>query len=155
MNQEKRSFLQQKIIPLLKTLQPDAKGIWGKMNGQQMVEHLIFITRNGNGKITMNLLTPEEHLPKYKEFLMSEKDFRENTRAPMLGEEPEPLQYESMEAAITVFEQELAEVFTQYETNPGIRFLHPVFGELDYDEQVQMLYKHFRHHLKQFGLLTT
>ena len=40
MDQEKFDFISVDFIPLLNALQADAAGKWGKMNGQQMVEHV-------------------------------------------------------------------------------------------------------------------
>ena len=40
MNQNKLKFLSTLFVPLLNNLQSDAVGKWGKMNGQQMVEHV-------------------------------------------------------------------------------------------------------------------
>jgi len=31
--------------------------------------------------------------------------------------------------------------------------LHPVFGELNFEEWILLHYKHVTHHLKQFGLI--
>ncbi len=39
-------------------------------------------------KTQFSLVTPLEHLPKYLEFLWSEKEFKENTKEPVLPEEP-------------------------------------------------------------------
>src|SRR5437868_7786124 len=90
MNQEKLNFLTKEAFSILKDLPADAKGKWGKMNGQQMVEHVSGFFSVSSGKIIFPLVTPAEHLPKYKEFLLSDKEFRENTKAPgnIVPEEP-------------------------------------------------------------------
>ena len=107
MNQEKFNFLKNKFLPLLKNLPADAKGKWGKMNGQQMVEHVSGFFAVSYEKLKFPLVTPVEHLPKYKEFLMSEKEFRENTKAPdnVLPDEPTPLRNASMDEAIKALEK--------------------------------------------------
>jgi len=38
-------------------------------------------------------------------------------------------------------------------TNPAKTLMNPMFGELNYEQQISILYKHTRHHLKQFGLI--
>lgn len=155
MNQEKFNFLKNKFLPLLKNLPADAKGKWGKMNGQQMVEHVSGFFAVSYEKLKFPLVTPVEHLPKYKEFLMSEKEFRENTKAPdnVLPEEPTPLRNASMDEAIKALEKSVHYFFTYFSENPDKKTLHPVFGELNFAEWVQLHHKHVIHHLKQFGLI--
>ena len=155
MNQEKFNFLKNKFLPLLKNLPADAKGKWGKMNGQQMVEHVSGFFAVSYEKLKFPLVTPVEHLPKYKEFLMSEKEFRENTKAPdnVLPDEPTPLRNASMDEAIKALEKSVHYFFTYFSENPDKKTLHPVFGELNFAEWVQLHHKHVIHHLKQFGLI--
>ena len=42
--------------------------------------------------------------------------------------------------------------FEVFEKDPGLKTINPVFGELDFDSNIQLLYKHALHHLKQFGI---
>src|SRR5438045_8267144 len=100
MTETKRSFLKNDLISLLQKLKGNEKGKWGKMNAQQMVEHLSNFFKVSTEKIHFDLTTPSEHLPRYKEFLMSDKEFRENTKAPVLPEEPLPLQFLNMQQAM-------------------------------------------------------
>ena len=46
MNIDKLNFVASGFLPLLNNLDAGAKGKWGKMNGQQMVEHLTHIALN-------------------------------------------------------------------------------------------------------------
>jgi len=156
MNQDKLNFLKNNFLPLLKDLPADAKGKWGKMNGQQMVEHISGFFAVSYEKIKFPLVTPEEHLPKYKEFLMSDKEFRENTKAPaqVLPDEPTPLRNKNMQDALNALEKSINIFFTYFSENPEKKTLHPVFGELNFAEWVQLHHKHVTHHLKQFGLIT-
>lgn len=155
MDQEKLNFVTRDCIPLFNTLEAAADANWGKMNAQQMIEHVATVYIISTGKIKAALTTPVEHLPKYMEFLYSDKQFRENTKAPetMLGEEPAPLRYATLDEA----KQKLVEAITYFESyftsNEGTKTMHPVFGELNYAEWVLMHYKHVTHHLRQFGLL--
>jgi oxepin-CoA hydrolase/3-oxo-5,6-dehydrosuberyl-CoA semialdehyde dehydrogenase len=155
MNQEKLNFLKNDFLHLLKDLSADAKGKWGKMNGQQMVEHVSGFFAVSYEKLKFPLVTSQEHLPKYKEFLMSEKEFRENTKAPaqVLPDEPIALRNSNMEEAMKVLEKSLNNFFIYFSENPDKKTLHPVFGELNFAEWVQLHHKHVTHHLKQFGLI--
>ena len=153
MTEEKRSFLKNDLISLLKKLHGDEKGKWGKMNAQQMTEHLAGFFKVSTNKIHFPLTTPAEHLPKYKEFLLSDKEFRENTKAPVLPEEPLPLQYATMQEAIDDLTNSVDDFFAFFKDDPSRTTLHPAFGELNFNEWVQLHHKHVTHHLKQFGLI--
>ncbi|MES1225262.1 MAG: DUF1569 domain-containing protein [Bacteroidota bacterium] len=153
MDEAKLQFLRTGTIPLLKNLGADAKGKWGKMNGQQMVEHLSAFFKVSVNKIYFPLVTPVEHLPKYKEFLLSDKEFRENTKASILPEEPFPVRNANMQGAITELESSIDDFFNHYADDPNKKELHAVFGELNFEEWVQLHHKHVTHHFKQFGLL--
>ena len=47
---DKLTFLETEFPKLLRTLNPDAKGEWGVLNGQQMVEHMTESVSFATGK---------------------------------------------------------------------------------------------------------
>lgn len=155
MDQAKLKFITEEYIPLVKNLQPGAMGKWGKMNGQQMVEHVSLFFLVSTEKLRFELAVPEEHLPKYREFLYSDKQFRENTKAPtsVLGEETLPIRFASMEEAVDKLKKSVDGFVEFFKNNPDKKTLHPAFGELNFDEWVLLHYKHVTHHLRQFGLM--
>lgn len=155
MDQQKLKFVTKDCIPLFKQLNADSVAKWGKMNAQQMIEHVAAVFAGSAEKIKFELTTPEEHLPKYMEFLYSEKQFRENTKAPeqFIGEEPHPLRYKHMEEAFEKMEGAIQYFQNYFAEQAGRKTMHPVFGELNYAEWVLLHYKHVTHHLRQFGLL--
>ena len=155
MDQDKLKFITEEYIPIVKKIQPGTTGKWGKMNGQQMVEHVAAFFYVSSGKIKFDLVTPEEHLPKFKEFLLSDKQFRENTRAPLtvIGEETLPLRYATMEEAVENLSGSVADFEAYFKKDPCTKTMHPVFGELNFEEWILLHYKHVTHHLRQFGLI--
>ena len=153
MTEAKKAFLQNDLIFLMNKLSGDEKANWGKMNAQQMIEHVSAFFKVSTQKIQFPLTTPVEHLPKYKEFLLSEKEFRENTKAPVLPEEPLPLRYSNMQEALEKLKKSVEEFFEFFKKDPDKKTLHPAFGDLNFDEWVQLHHKHITHHLKQFGLI--
>ena len=153
MNEQKLNFITKDYIPLLKNLAADAMGNWGKMNAQQMVEHVAAFFFVSTEKIKFDLVTPVEHLPKYREFLFSDKEFRENTRAPVLPEDPLPVQFASFEDAVNDLEKEIGDFVTLFSNDANLTTQHPVFGDLNFDDWVLLHHKHVVHHLKQFGLI--
>jgi len=119
-----------------------------------MVEHLRDVCKLANGKIVLPLLnTDPEKLAKARAFMMSEGQFQENTKVPVMPDEPRPHKYSSLQEAITKTETELNDVFTVYAADPSKILMHPMFGELNYEQQIHYLDKHVRHHLRQFGLV--
>ena len=159
MSFEKENFLRTSLVSYLQRLDPSTPPKWGKMNVQQMIEHFGGdAVRNANGKLKIEtILTPPENLEKGRAFMMSEKPFRENTNNPLIGSEPAPLQYKTVQAALGALQQELIYFFEAYEKDPELIIRNPFFGDLNFDQQVHLLYKHALHHLKQFGVepLTT
>jgi hypothetical protein len=153
MLQEKEHFLKHEYIPLLQKLDAGQKGVWGKMDAQQMVEHMRDACKVANGKMVLPLInTDPDRLEKTRSYMLSESPFPQNTKMPLMPEEPRRHKYTGMEEAIEKLKPELEEVFTAYAANPGMTLINPVFGDLDYEQQVHLLHKHARHHLAQFGL---
>lgn len=148
----KRKFLQDQFISFIQRLDPSTSPRWGKMNAQQMVEHISGFFRISTDRLRFPLVTPEELLPKYRAFLLSEKEFRENTKAPVLPEEPLPLRHATMQEALQDLERQVNYFFQFFKDDPDKKTLHPAFGELNFAEWVQLHHKHVRHHLKQFAI---
>ncbi|HEY2721383.1 MAG TPA: hypothetical protein VGI82_06650, partial [Chitinophagaceae bacterium] len=106
-NEAKKELLQHQLIPSFRKIEPSTPQRWGKMNAQQMVEHVSGFFRISTNKLKFPLVTPKEELPKYLAFLMSEKEFRENTKAPILPEEPLPIRFATMDEAINDLEKQV------------------------------------------------
>jgi hypothetical protein len=154
MSLEKENFLRTKLVTYLQRLNPDTKPLWGKMNVQQMIEHYAGdAVRNANGRLKIDkMVTPPENLNRMREFMLSDKPFKENTKNPLMSEEPAPLRYKTVQAAIGALQQELIYFFEAFEKDPKLVTRNPFFGDLTFEQNVQLLYKHALHHLRQFGV---
>lgn len=154
MDKEKLEFLRFGLFDTLASLDKTSVAHWGVMNPQQMLEHVADFFDVSTEKIIFPLSVPEEHLPKYKAFLYSDKEFRENTKAPenVLGETPLAERQGSLDAARQNLQRSVEHFVRFFEENPVKETLHPAFGYLNYEEWVLLHYKHVKHHLKQFGL---
>ncbi len=152
MNQEKLEFLQSTFAKELKALSPDTPAAIGKMNVQQMIEHMSDSIRYANGKDPQKIITPVERLNAMKDFIMSEKDFRPNTPNSLMSDTPVPCKNASVSEAIAELEREISDFVNYFESRPGITSINPFFGDLNYAEWVQGLHKHALHHLRQFGV---
>ena len=153
MTEAKEVFLKSEFIPLLKQLKDDQKAKWGVMNAQQMVEHFADSVKNASGKLILPVLNEGERLQKSREFLMSEHPFKENTNNPLIPQEGIPLRQPDISSAIDKLQKELDYFFETFNKNPGFVTGNAFFGDLDYRMNVQLLYKHALHHLRQFGLV--
>ena len=155
MNFEKENFLRTKLITYLQRLDPSLPPKWGRMNVQQMIEHFAGdAVRNASGKLKFEkMVTPPENLQRMRDFLLSEKPFKENTINPLLPADPANLRFKTVQAAIGALHMELIYFFEVFENNPSLTTLNPFFGELNFEQNVQLLHKHAVHHLRQFGVV--
>lgn len=135
----------------LRTLNPLAKGKWGKMNAQQMVEHLTDSVRVATGKQFQKKELNDEQTEKARQFFLSDKPFRENTLNHLLPAEPSPVRNSSMEDAVQELETELNEFFCMFRDTSCVT-INPFAGEFNFEQWVHLLHKHFQHHARQFGL---
>lgn len=149
----KADFLKKRFIPLLRNTPVDAQPLWGKMTFQQMVEHFADYTRIASGKtVHTEILTPADQLQRARDFIMSDKPFRENTANALMPEVPAPVRNASLQQAIAELETEIRFFFDVFEKNNLQVTRNPFFGDLNYEQNVHLLYKHALHHLRQFGL---
>lgn len=150
---EKAQFLRQQFVPLLQSIPTETVPLWGKMTAQQMIEHFSDYLQIHSGKAAhTEVVTPPEQLEWMRNFLESDKPFRENTKNPLMSELPAPVRNPSKEAAVKELGEELAYFFTVFKKNNLQATRNPFFGDLNYEQNIQLLYKHALHHLKQFGL---
>lgn len=153
MNAEKAEFLRHRFIPLLRQIPTETPPHWGKMTLQQTIEHLADYIRIASGKILhADFAFPPEQLQKNREFMLSEKPFKENTMNPLMPEVPAPVRNISVEAAIDELEKEMDFFFSVFEKNNLQVTRNPFFGDLNYEQNIHLLHKHALHHLRQFGV---
>ncbi|MGB8190419.1 MAG: hypothetical protein WCF67_00810 [Chitinophagaceae bacterium] len=149
-HQQKIDFLLNEFPSRLMNLDADSKGTWGVMGAQQMVEHFILSVKNASGKLKLPAVYEGERLEKNRAFMFSDKPFKENTKNPLMSDEPLAKHFPSMQAAVDKLKFELQYFTEVFQKDPGLTTLNPIFGQLDFDGNVQLLYKHAQHHLRQF-----
>ncbi|RYY41596.1 MAG: hypothetical protein EOO08_00225 [Chitinophagaceae bacterium] len=151
--QTRLAFLTDQFVPLLQQLPSDTLPHWGKMTLQQMTEHFSDYVRIASGKtMVREVVTPAGRLPQMQDFLQSNKPFKENTPNPLMPEVPAPVRHKTIGEAFSELQQEITDFVIRFESNPHLVTLNPFFGELNYQMNVQLLYKHAIHHLRQFGV---
>ncbi|RPD38891.1 DUF1569 domain-containing protein [Chitinophaga barathri] len=139
------------LAAVLEKLQPDTTPAWGRMNAQQMIEHLDGIVRHSASDEGTEILSPEETLPKLRRWLETDKPLPKDFMNPVYKDRPPA--HPDLETAIRSLHEGLAHFHQVYDLHPEHTSPHPVFGYLDYEGWLRFHQKHFRHHLTQFGLL--
>jgi oxepin-CoA hydrolase/3-oxo-5,6-dehydrosuberyl-CoA semialdehyde dehydrogenase len=150
---DKLEFVQKRFPELAATLNPTQTGKWGKMNAQQMVEHLAESISYATGENNQQLHTPAEHVPKYREFMLSDKEFKENTKNALMAEEPPAMKTQDIHVAIDEYSQQVSKFVKYFQENKNAKLMNSIFGELSYEEWLHLFEKHTKHHAKQFGLI--
>ncbi len=153
MEDNKIKFLKNQFIPLFASLDAKTKGQWGILNAQQVVEHLSKSIQVASGKVKIPPVTAEEHLLKVRNFMLSDKPFKENSKNPLMRDDGDPIQHASMQEAIEELKTELNYFFAIFEKNNTLTTNNPLFGTLNFEENIHLLYKHALHHLRQFNLM--
>lgn len=150
-------FIRTEVLHHLTRLDTQTPARWGLMSPQHMVEHLADFVNLSAGKINMPLSVPEDQVPLYRAFLLSDKQFRENTKAPkgVMPETPGACRYNTLEEALADLQKAIDNFFNYFDNDTVKTTLHPAFGHLNVDDWLVLHEKHMRHHLRQFGLLHT
>ncbi len=152
-NKSKLDFIKTEAISLLRKLKGDETPAWGKLNAQQMIEHLCDAFDDASGLHNRKILTPPEQLDAFKNFMMSEKEFKPNTKNILMDENPAPAKTENIHTALNQLQERIAKFESVFKDDENKRIINPFFGELNFEENVQLLHKHMRHHLRQFKLI--
>ena len=126
---------------------------FGKMNSQQMIEHLSAVTQIANGNWKIETYVSDEKTNRRKPFLNTDNELQIGFRAPFLSESPAPLKFNSINEAIEDLIFQLKEFLRVFQESNNRVMVHPFFGELDFDYWKKFQVKHFTHHFKQFNLL--
>jgi hypothetical protein len=155
MNATQVSFLKNDLIPLLGSIPSEKQLAWGSLTLQQMIEHLSDVQRLASGKISNKILVvPEEKIPNLQKFLMSDKPFPQGVVNPIFPKDPQPVRNATINEALNELRTEIDFYFSLIKSEQEFSILHPYFGQLNKEMNLQAVYKHALHHLKQFGVLS-
>jgi oxepin-CoA hydrolase/3-oxo-5,6-dehydrosuberyl-CoA semialdehyde dehydrogenase len=147
-------FFQTKIPKIIDNVKGDEPANWGLMNVHQMLEHLLFPLNFAITEAPIILVTPEEKLPRQREFLESEYGMPKNFKTPFLPvDKTVPLIKTNLEESKQLLKDTILQFLSIINTAEFKTKLHPVFGQLDKQQWLTFQYKHFSHHFMQFGLL--
>ena len=140
------------MLAVLNGLTPNQKPLWGKMNAQEMVEHLSDMLMMSRGMGNFAIDVDAETIARRQQFLSSDKEMAKNIAVPFTKDIIE-LRHDELELALDEFADEWMNFTEYYENNPSASVIHPYYGDLDFNLWLKMHDKHFMHHFKQFGLI--
>ena len=137
------------ILNRIDQLHPNSKPLWGKMNVSQMLAHCILPTKISAGEIHSKQSLIGKLFGKLaKKKMLAEQNMKRNLpTAPSFIIRNTPDFYKS--------QQELKEAIERlYQTDKTalMQRKHPFFGKMSVNDWGVLNYKHFDHHLKQFGV---
>ncbi len=138
---------------ILSTLKVETKPLFGKMNAQQMIEHLSAVTQIANGNWKVDSYVSDDKQARRKPYLNTEGELQVGFKAPFLAEDPIELKFESIAAATNDLIEQVKVFETVFAKDKKRSVVHPFFGELDYEYWKKFQVKHFTHHFKQFNLI--
>jgi hypothetical protein len=137
------------ILNRIDELHPNSKAMWGKMSVSQMLAHCIPPTKISAGEIEgkQNFMGKLFGRMAKKQLLVDEPMKKHLPTDSTFIIRHEPDFYES--------QQELKDAIQRlYETDKTalLNRKHPFFGRMTADEWGVLNYKHYDHHLRQFGV---
>ncbi len=147
-------FFNEQVPELLGKLTEETKPIWGTMDAQRVVEHLILGVKIGNGNIQIPVSKIDAKASKFKIIsLLSDRPLPRDFQNPILQKGLQPYVYSSLDEAKKMLLDELKVFHLYFKNGDNITSVHNLFGELNYHEWLWFEYKHFMHHFMQFGLV--
>jgi oxepin-CoA hydrolase/3-oxo-5,6-dehydrosuberyl-CoA semialdehyde dehydrogenase len=149
--QEQKEYLLNQLVNDFYSLSQPANANWGKMNFNQMLEHLIDACKNASGDIIFDTFhSPEERLPAMQAFLMTDKLFKPETKNAMMGEEPAPVKNDDTNDLLDELQSQINRFYERFQQDQNLVVRNPIFGDLNEELWTRLLYKHCIHHLHQF-----
>ena len=137
---------------LLTILQPGTLALWGTMNAQNMVEHLVEAVEYTNGKRVADLQFPIARATRQRQDLVHSDFVIPSGVSGYLPDATKTKRFKDLATAILELNNEL-DAFEHFFKSEGVTATHFEFGPMNYEEWIIWHGKHFTHHFKQFGLL--
>ncbi len=138
---------------VLGSLDKETPGKWGKMNAQNMIEHLLESVEHSSGKKTSIMVVSEETAKMQKQYCVhNDFEIPQGTQSIQLSDTTKSRRFEDLETAIEFLKKEI-KVFQDFLRIDGSTAIHPAFGPMDFEDWRIWHGKHFTHHFKQFNLL--
>ena len=140
------------IISRINQLTPEAKGLWGKMNANQMICHCTDGLRGSLGELDnktdeSNFLSRSLVKWLVLNVIAIPKDVPTSKRVDQMQDGTKPTDFESDRKILLEFIEKMISQTADFAWSP-----HFKFGAMNRNEWGILSYKHLDHHLKQFGV---
>jgi hypothetical protein len=150
---ERQDFLKRIVVIALRQLAPTQSPSWGHMTPIQMVEHLVWAAEISNGTRDVPCTVHPRLLERFRPFLYNDTPTSREFMNPILKKGMPAARFQSIPAAAEAFQSNM-ELFLGHSEEENLVFrVHPVFGPLSHEDWERSHFKHFYHHLLQFGLI--
>lgn len=130
-------------------LEPGAQRQWGKMDPAQMMKHCSIALGDLLGdRPVKQLFLGKLITPFIRRAVFGDKPFRRNSPTDPVYVVSDPQDFEAERTRLAT----LIDRVVQRGAAKTEGRVHPFFGRLSGDEWGRLIYKHFDHHLRQFGV---
>jgi len=130
-------------------LEPGSQRQWGKMDPAQMLKHCSIALGDLLGdRPVKQLFLGKLITPLIRGQVFGEKPFRRNSPTDPIYVVSNPQDFEAERTRLAT----LIDRVVQRGTAKTEGMVHPFFGRLSGAQWGQLIYKHFDHHLRQFGV---
>ena len=151
---DKFEELYSELPNLLSKLNADLKPKWGTMHVLQMVNHLATGFELSASYQEYKITTPEEKIPAFQRFLMSDKPFPHHSKMPQNYVDFPAIESNDLESAKARFLEKVRLLKEATENDTDFWSVHENFGKLNAEQTRQLHFKHITHHLTQFGVIS-
>ncbi|MFA5012646.1 MAG: DUF1569 domain-containing protein [Ignavibacteria bacterium] len=139
----------QKIVERINNLSSDTAPLWGKMNSGQMLAHCTVGLRIANGEVIPKSNIVFKLLGRLvKRRIISQESFKKNSRTAREFIISEDKNFNEEKDKILKYLREMEIKGYDFFTKKP----HAIFGPLKPEEWDTISFRHFDHHLKQFGV---
>ncbi len=148
------NYFEQTVPGLISGLHAHVLPQWGGMNATQMLDHLSDTLKLSMGIYTIGEELIHEKWEKYKTIgLNSERPLGKNINNPIFSllQKTDKVEYEQARQNLLANFRSFKQLFA--EKGADFKTIHNMFGKLNYHEWLWFHYKHYSHHLAQFGLI--
>jgi len=133
----------------LSELEPGTRRQWGKMDPAQMLRHCAIALGDVLGERPVKqAFLGKLVTPLIRGQIFGNKPFRRNSPTDPIYVVSDAQDFEAERARLAT----LIDRVVQRGTGKSEGMIHPFFGRLSGDQWGRLIYKHFDHHLRQFGV---
>ena len=138
--------VKQNIVDRFNKLTPETKGLWGKMNVEQMLAHVqrpiavAYGTHELKGNFLIKLIGPL-----FKSILYNEKPYKHGLPTDKSYIVTDQKNFENER-------EKLIEMINNFSEGNIKNEIHPAFGKMTKEQWSKATWKHLDHHLQQFGV---